>query len=87
MQVENYLKATFPLVHSKLALENINTHGLLYTWKGSDPSLKPSMLMAHQDTVPVNSGTLDDWTHRAFLLASFESADGGRLRSSLERSL
>lgn len=64
-QVESYLKAAFPLVHSKLALTKVNTHGLLYTWQGSDPSLKPSMLMAHQDTVPVNSETLNDWTYRA----------------------
>ena len=32
-------------------------------WKGSDPSLKPLLLLAHQDVVPVNPDTVDEWTH------------------------
>ena len=65
-EVEKYLEGTFPLVHSKLKKENVNTHGLLYTWKGSDKDLKPSILMAHQDVVPVEKSTIDDWTHPPF---------------------
>jgi Gly-Xaa carboxypeptidase len=61
--VAAYLEKTFPLVHSKLGLEKINTHGLLYTWKGSDESLKPTVLMAHQDVVPVAASTVNQWTH------------------------
>ena len=48
-----YLKTTYPLTHSTLELEKVNTHGLLYTWKGSNPALRPTLLLAHQDTVPV----------------------------------
>ncbi|TGJ81242.1 hypothetical protein E0Z10_g7521 [Xylaria hypoxylon] len=59
----DYLKSTFPLVHSTLALEKVNTHGLLYTWKGTDASLRPTVLMAHQDVVPVAEATIDQWTH------------------------
>ncbi|KAK5652242.1 hypothetical protein OQA88_10739 [Cercophora sp. LCS_1] len=58
-----YLKATFPLIHDKLQVEKVNTHGLLYTWKGSDESLKPTLLMAHQDTVPVPPETIGAWTY------------------------
>lgn len=58
-----YLENTFPLVHSSLRLEKINTHGLLYTWQGSDTSLKPTVLMAHQDTVPVEQSSIGDWTY------------------------
>lgn len=61
--VAAYLEKTFPLVHSKLALEKVNTHGLLYTWQGSDKSLKPTVLMAHQDVVPVAAATINQWTH------------------------
>ncbi|KAI5480516.1 carboxypeptidase S [Pseudohyphozyma bogoriensis] len=64
--VEEYLKKTFPLVHDKLELEHVNTHGLVYTWRGSDSALKPAMLMAHQDTVPVPNETLDQWTYPPF---------------------
>ncbi|KAL1884074.1 hypothetical protein Daus18300_000183 [Diaporthe australafricana] len=61
-----YLEKTFPLVHSTLDLEKVNTHGLLFTWKGSDAALKPTVLMAHQDTVPVEKSTVDQWTHPPF---------------------
>ncbi|KAH6660763.1 carboxypeptidase S [Truncatella angustata] len=61
--VAAYLEKTFPLVHSKLQLDKINTHGLLFTWKGSDESLKPTVLMAHQDVVPVAKATISQWTH------------------------
>lgn len=44
-------------------MTKVNTHGLLYEWTGSDSSLKPSLLAAHQDTVPVNLQTLDLWTY------------------------
>ncbi|RYP46410.1 hypothetical protein DL768_007377 [Monosporascus sp. mg162] len=61
-----YLEKTFPLVHSALQLEKVNTHGLLYTWEGSDKSLKPTVLMAHQDVVPVAEATVGQWTHPPF---------------------
>lgn len=62
----DYLAKTYPLVHDKLALDKINTHGLLYTWQGSEKSLKPSLLMAHYDVVPVANETVGSWTHPPF---------------------
>ena len=56
-----FLKATFPLLHEKLSLEKINDYSLLYTWKGSDASKKPIILMSHQDVVPVDQPTLTKW--------------------------
>lgn len=53
-----YLEKTFPSVHEKLKVEKVNTHGLLYTWQGSNADLKPTVLMAHQDTVPVPVDTV-----------------------------
>ncbi|WYZ43272.1 hypothetical protein EsH8_VI_000971 [Colletotrichum jinshuiense] len=61
-----YFKKTFPKVHATLKLERVNTHGLLYTWQGSDADLKPTVFMAHQDTVPVAPTTIDSWTHPPF---------------------
>ncbi|KAI0009598.1 peptidase family M20/M25/M40 [Xylariaceae sp. FL0662B] len=57
-----YLERTFPLIHSTLTLEKVNTHGLLYTWKGTDGNLKPTVLMAHQDVVPVADETIGQWS-------------------------
>jgi Gly-Xaa carboxypeptidase len=59
----DFLEKTFPLIHKQLLVEKVNTHGLLYTWKGSDESLKPTLLMAHQDTVPVPPETIGSWTY------------------------
>jgi Gly-Xaa carboxypeptidase len=61
-----YLEEKFPLVHAGLKLEKINTHGLLYTWVGKDTKLKPNLLMAHQDVVPVPDSTIKSWTHPPF---------------------
>jgi hypothetical protein len=44
----DYLRGSFPIVHKHLDLQKVNTHALLYTWKGTDPSLKPLLLLAHQ---------------------------------------
>jgi Gly-Xaa carboxypeptidase len=61
-----YLAKTFPLTHASLQLERVNTHGLLFTWTGTDPSLKPTLLMAHQDVVPVPDSTVKQWTYPPF---------------------
>ncbi|KAL4865726.1 hypothetical protein BDV12DRAFT_210956 [Aspergillus spectabilis] len=58
------LQKSYPTVHERLKLETINKFGLLYTFQGSDPSLKPTLLMAHQDVVPVADAST--WTHPPF---------------------
>jgi len=39
---------------------------LLFVWKGADASLKPILLVAHQDVVPIETGTEGKWTHPPF---------------------
>lgn len=56
-----FLEETFPLIHQKLSLEKINTYSLLYKWQGTDTTLKPIILMSHQDVVPVDEPTLKQW--------------------------
>jgi carboxypeptidase PM20D1 len=67
------LEKTFPRVYAKLEHETIGDNNLLFTWKGSDPSLKPILLMGHQDVVPIEEGTEGKWTQAPF---SGEIADG-----------
>lgn len=50
--------------HKRATVEKVNTFGLVYTLQGSDPSLKPILLAAHQDVVPVPDAS--SWTHPPF---------------------
>jgi carboxypeptidase PM20D1 len=67
------LKARYPQVHATLQREVVGAHSLLFTWAGSDPSLKPVALMAHQDVVPIAPGTEALWKRPPF---AGEVADG-----------
>ncbi|MDM0109133.1 M20 family peptidase [Variovorax sp. J22R24] len=57
-----YLAQQFPKVHATLKKEVVGQKALLYTWAGSDPTAKPIALMAHQDMVPIASGTEKAWS-------------------------
>lgn len=63
---EKYLKETFPVFYAAVSLEKINSHGLIYTWVGSNSTLKPLVLMLHQDVVPAPDDTLAGWKYPPF---------------------
>jgi carboxypeptidase PM20D1 len=65
-QLRAYLQRTFPLVHQRLNLQTASHYGLLYEWPGTDPALKPLLLLAHQDVVPVLPGTKAQWARPPF---------------------
>lgn len=73
LALHDYLERTFPAAHKAMKRETVGQYSLLYTWPGSDPSLKPIMLMAHQDVVPIAPGTEKNWQHEPF---SGDIADG-----------
>jgi carboxypeptidase PM20D1 len=60
------LERSFPRLHATLSREVVANHSLLYHWRGSDPSLRPVLLMSHIDVVPIEAGTEEDWTHPPF---------------------
>lgn len=61
-----FLEDAYPLVHSHLEKEVVGEASLLYTWQGRDPEARPVVLAAHIDVVPIEPGTLADWTHPPF---------------------
>lgn len=61
-----YLESTYPMVHAALDREIVGGFSLLYTWRGSDPALKPLLIMGHFDVVPVPPDTLADWEYPPF---------------------
>ena len=60
-----YMQMAWPRVFAAGEVELID-HSLLVTLAGTDPALKPVMLMGHMDVVPVVPGTQADWTHDPF---------------------
>ncbi|MDB5803045.1 MAG: peptidase [Betaproteobacteria bacterium] len=64
-QLRRHLETSFPRVHASLKRERIG-EALLYTWPGSDPSLKPLLLMAHMDVVPVDPASASAWQQPPF---------------------
>ncbi|RXK38293.1 hypothetical protein M231_04466 [Tremella mesenterica] len=61
-----FLEKELPKVYSALKHEAVNIHGHLFTWEGKQKDLKPILLMAHIDTVPVNPDTEDQWVFPPF---------------------
>jgi carboxypeptidase PM20D1 len=73
-----WLATTYPAFHAAAKLELPAGRTLLFTWAGSDPSLAPIILMAHQDVVPISPGTEKDWRHPPFSGEIAEGAVWGR---------
>ncbi|TYL55322.1 M20/M25/M40 family metallo-hydrolase [Nocardioides sp. BGMRC 2183] len=57
------LMEQFPLLHEHLSLTRVDTHGLLFGWRGRGEDA-PVVLMAHLDVVPI--GDESRWTHPPF---------------------
>jgi len=60
----DFITKTYPKIKEKLTREVFNNFGLLYTWKGKNPSMKPMILMAHMDVVP--PGDTSAWLKKPF---------------------
>jgi carboxypeptidase PM20D1 len=60
---QTFLLNSYPAVHRALTREYIGESlTMLYRWQGSDPSLEPLLLLAHQDVVPVPPDTEARWS-------------------------
>jgi carboxypeptidase PM20D1 len=75
---QRFLRDTYPVLHQRLQLKKINSLGLLYYWPGSNPGLKPILLLGHYDTVPVIAGTESQWSYPPFAGAIAEGFVWGR---------
>lgn len=62
----DYLTTNYPLTDSLLEKQRFNEFSHLYKWTGTQPELKPVVLMAHLDVVPVIEENLSDWRQPPF---------------------
>lgn len=61
-----FLESSYPHIHKKCPREIVNKYSPVYYWKGKDSKLKPLLLIAHYDVVPVEESTLKDWKVEPF---------------------
>ena len=61
-----YLDSLFPAITSQLDTHTIHRFSRIYKWHGQNTTLKPILLMAHMDVVPVEAETHDAWTTEPF---------------------
>jgi len=62
----DFLSSTYPLTDSLLSHEVFNEFSHLYFWQGSEPDLKPIILMGHLDVVPVIEENKPFWKQEPF---------------------
>lgn len=60
------LDESFPLVKQRMWQTTVNNFTRLYKWEGSDTTLRPALLYAHYDVVPIETTSMNDWKHAPF---------------------
>jgi carboxypeptidase PM20D1 len=64
-QFRDWMVKTYPNFN-KVAKREVIGQSVVYTWPGRNAGLKPILLMAHMDVVPVVPGTERSWSHAPF---------------------
>ena len=78
VEFHRFLARTYPTMWSRLEVERFNDLSLLLTWPGSDTTLAPVILMAHQDVVPVEPSSMNRWSKLPFAGESTDTHVVGR---------
>ncbi|KAI0367043.1 Zn-dependent exopeptidase [Pilatotrama ljubarskyi] len=60
-ELHGYLQKTFPRVFEDLDVTKVNTYGIVLHWQGANETALPVLMTAHQDVVPVDPSTYEDW--------------------------
>ena len=64
-QSRDWMVKTYPNFN-KVAKRELIGQSVVYTWPGKNAGLKPILLMAHMDVVPIVPGTERSWAHAPF---------------------
>ncbi|MCZ2394861.1 MAG: M20/M25/M40 family metallo-hydrolase [Chitinophagales bacterium] len=66
LEFHQFLKNSYPIIFKNLEFETVNEYSIVLKWTGTDSQLRPGILMAHQDVVPVSEDTKDLWRFPPF---------------------
>lgn len=64
--LDSLIDTTYFMVDSVLKKYTVNTFSSIYHWKGSNSELKPILLLAHKDVVPMEKERIKDWSYDPF---------------------
>jgi len=87
IELHEILIKNYPLVSRNLVMERINDYSLLFTWPGSSPHLPGVLFAAHQDVVPVDETSLDQWDYPPFAGAIADGFVWGRGSMDIKNQL
>lgn len=66
VQLDSLIDTSFVLLDSLLESATINQYSSIYHWRGTNPELKPILLLAHKDVVSVDPEQKSKWKHPPF---------------------
>ncbi|MEL0334889.1 MAG: hypothetical protein VW980_03765, partial [Flavobacteriales bacterium] len=70
-----FLRASYPDLFATLTVDTFSTHTYFLHWPSPSPEAKNYLFIAHQDVVPVDQKSLDQWHYPPFS-GAFEGAPG-----------
>lgn len=65
-EFHHFLQRSYPRTWSSLSVEIVGGQSLLMSWQGDDETLKPIILLAHMDVVPVEADADARWSSPPF---------------------
>ncbi len=66
IQFNTFLDSTYLRINRELERYTVNGFSHVYHWPGKNSQLRPILLMAHLDVVPVEEASLSEWTQAPF---------------------
>ena len=69
------MRTAWPSVYQQLSLVQLNEHSQLLGWRGTEPTLRPLLLLAHLDTVPADQ---QSWQQQPYSGAQIDGDIWGR---------
>ncbi|MBL6670520.1 MAG: M20/M25/M40 family metallo-hydrolase [Flavobacteriaceae bacterium] len=61
-----FLRTSYPSVFETVAVDTFSSHTYLLHWPGTDEATKNYLFIAHQDVVPVDKKSSNDWSAAPF---------------------